>query len=380
MRIRRLRLVPLRLALRRPVVTACGVLRERRMLRVHLDTDDGRVGVGECAPLSEFGTEDLSAAGSALEAAAARLPGASLDELGGALAEDAALAQAPTALAALDAALHDLRARAEGLPVAVWLAARRGGCARALVPASALLVEESPEALRDEARRAVARGFGALKLKVGAQEAARDDARLAAARAGAGQGAEIRIDANGAWARDEALRRLEALARHGVAFAEQPVPAGDVAGLAFVRARSPLPVAADESVVRAGDLERVLAAGAADLVVLKPAALGGIARSAGLAARARDAEVGVVVTSLLDGAVGLHAALHLAAILPDPLRACGLATGDLLEGDPLRPPHLVGGSLVVPRRPGLGVGAPDQEAGPSGRGARRGDAGVVPTR
>jgi L-alanine-DL-glutamate epimerase-like enolase superfamily enzyme len=65
--------------------------------------------------------------------------------------------------------------------------------------------------------------------------------------------------------------------------------------------------------------------------------------------------VGVIVTSLLDGAAGLHAALHLAAVLPDPLRACGLATGELVEGDPLAPPCLAGGALVVPERPGLGM-------------------------
>jgi L-alanine-DL-glutamate epimerase-like enolase superfamily enzyme len=109
-------------------------------------------------------------------------------------------------------------------------------------------------------------------------------------------------------------------------------------------------------------------------VVLKPAALGGIARTSGLAAHAREAGVGVVVTSLLDGAVGLHAALHLAATLPEPLRACGLATGDLLEGDPLAPPRLVGGSLAVPRRPGLGVPAVDVEAARRGCDPQRGPA------
>jgi o-succinylbenzoate synthase len=355
LRILRARLAPLRLRLRRPLVTAFGVVGERRGVRLFLEDDAGRTGVGECVPLPELGTEELGTARGALEAMAARLAGARLEDLDEIVFGGAALGGTPTALAALDAALHDLRAQAEGLSVAGWLAARGAVCARDLVPASALLVEESPQALLGEARRAVALGFGALKLKVGARDAARDEARVAAVRTGAGPEAEIRVDANGAFARDEALRRLEGFARHGVAFAEQPVAAGDVAGLAFVRARSPLPVAADEAVLRAGDLERVLAAGAADLVVLKPAALGGIARTSRLAERARDAGVGVVVTSLLDGAVGLHAALHLAAVLPDPLRACGLATGELLAGDPLAPPRLEGGWLLVPRVPGLGV-------------------------
>ena len=72
----------------------------------------------------------------------------------------------------------------------------------------------------------------------------------------------------------------------------------------------------------------------------------------------------VAVTSFLDGAVGLAAALHFAASLPGPLPPCGLATGHLVYGDDLAPPLAGKGSLAVPRGPGLGLAAAARAAGP----------------
>jgi L-alanine-DL-glutamate epimerase-like enolase superfamily enzyme len=88
---------------------------------------------------------------------------------------------------------------------------------------------------------------------------------------------------------------------------------------------------------------------------LKPAALGGLRASQRIAARAHAAGWGVVVTSSLDSAVGLAAALQLAAALPGPHLAAGLATGALLDQDLAKAPSPIDGALSVPDEPGIGV-------------------------
>ena len=191
---------------------------------------------------------------------------------------------------------------------------------------------------------------------MGAAPLAAEEARLAAVRNAVGPVVALRLDANGAWPdAAHALRALERLARFGIELVEQPVPAPDVAALAAVRGARVVPIAADESAADAASLERVLAAGAADVVVVKPSALGGLRAAERAAQRARAAGCQVLVTSLLDGAVARAAALALAAAQPGPLRAAGLATGALLAADLAPGERIVGGAALTPSGVGIGV-------------------------
>ncbi|SVE29014.1 uncharacterized protein METZ01_LOCUS481868, partial [marine metagenome] len=131
----------------------------------------------------------------------------------------------------------------------------------------------------------------------------------------------------------------------GIEFVEEPV--AGVEALAAVRADSPVPIAADESATSPDGVAAVVGAGAADLVVLKPSAVGGIVVAAELAALARDAGLGVVVTSLLDGAVGVSHAAHMASAIGALDPAPGLATSALVAEDVGTPPTLEGGLLVL---------------------------------
>ncbi|MFC8922194.1 o-succinylbenzoate synthase [Cellulosimicrobium sp. NPDC057127] len=189
--------------------------------------------------------------------------------------------------------------------------------------------------------------------------------RLEAVRDALGPGGRIRVDANGAWDADEALRRLPHLdhAAGGLEYVEQPC--ADVAGLAAVRRGQRLdvavPVAADESIRRAADPFAVVRAEAADVVVLKVQPLGGVRACLALAERVG---LPVVVSSALESSVGIAAGVALAAALPELPYACGLATVQLLADDvtdsPLRP---VDGLLPVvrpaPSEAGLAATAPD---------------------
>ncbi|MDQ0120382.1 O-succinylbenzoate synthase [Pseudarthrobacter defluvii] len=174
----------------------------------------------------------------------------------------------------------------------------------------------------------------AVKVKVAEQGQSLDDdvARLDAVRA-ALPDAAVRVDANGGWDVPGAVEALTRLAPVGLEYAEQPVPS--IEGLAEVRTRlrdagAPVLIAADESVRKETDPLRVARAGAADLIVVKVAPLGGVRRALDIVAQAG---LPAVVSSALDTSVGIRAGLALAAALPDLPYACGLGTVSLFESD-----------------------------------------------
>ncbi len=193
-------------------------------------------------------------------------------------------------------------------------------------------------------------GCRTAKVKVSEAGQSEDDdlARVAAVRDALGPGGKVRVDANGGWDVDTAVRmtRLLDAAADGLEYVEQPC--GTVEELAAVRRRVDVPVAADESIRRAEDPLRVARMGAADIAVLKVAPLGGVAACLRIA---EQIGLPVVVSSALETSVGLAAGVALAAALPDLPYACGLATLQLLDGDVTsRPFTVVDGELDV-RRP-----------------------------
>ncbi|WP_233510998.1 o-succinylbenzoate synthase [Actinomadura craniellae] len=191
-------------------------------------------------------------------------------------------------------------------------------------------------------------GCRTAKVKVAepGQGEADDLARVEAVRDALGPAGRIRVDVNGGWDPDRAVRMIRLLDRFDLEYVEQPC--ATLEELALVRRRVDVPVAADESIRRAEDPLRVRAAEAADVAVLKVQPLGGV-RAALRVAEACG--LPVVVSSAVETSVGLAAGLALAAALPALPYACGLATLSLLEGDvvtdPLRP---VAGEIPV-RRP-----------------------------
>jgi len=332
--IRRVEAVPFAIPLRTPLATARGPITTRRGFVVLLHAD-GVLGLGEAAPHPAAPEAALAATRAALAEAAGWLAGADVSRLDALLARAAALPV--TAACALDVALHDLLARASGRAVCELL----GGRVRATVTASAPPAQPPPE------------GYACAKVKVGA-DADAAVAQVAAARA-ALPGVALRADANGCWDADGAVRVAQRLRPFALEWIEQPVAPGDVAGMARVRRESGVPVAADEAVTGPDAVAALAAAGAADAVVLKLVQVGGLARARAAARAAAGAGLAVAVTTAVDTGIGTAAALHLAAALPGPLRACGVATGGLLAGDVVAPAIPDGPVMAPPPGPGLGV-------------------------
>jgi o-succinylbenzoate synthase len=188
-------------------------------------------------------------------------------------------------------------------------------------------------------------GCRTAKVKVAEPGQAEDEdvERVAAVRDALGPSGRVRIDANGGWDVDQATTMLSRLARFGLEYAEQPCASLDE--LAAVRKRTDVPLAADESIRRASDPLAVRVAGAADIVVLKVAPLGGVRPSLRVA---QECGLPVVVSSAVESSIGLAAGVALAAALPQLDYDCGLATIHLLTGDVTADPLLpTGGQLSV---------------------------------
>ncbi|NIB99466.1 enolase C-terminal domain-like protein [Halobacterium sp. R2-5] len=325
------------LPLARPLETARGAIDERRGFVFARNS-----GVGEATPLPGW-TESLDECERALEVA---------DEAADWNAALSACEDAPAARHAVSLAKLDSEARDADASLARYLADDPAGS----VPVNATVGDGSPEQTADEARAAAERGFETVKVKVGARSVEADVERLRAVWDATD--VTLRTDANGAWTREQATDAFDAFADLGVEYVEQPLPAPDLAGHAELRGGD-VGLALDESLT-----EHALAdaLGAADYVILKPMALGGVDRALTAAREARDVGVDPVVTTTVDAVVARTAAVHLAAAIPD-VSACGIATADRLADDLAPDPApVVSGRIRVPDAPGHGVDPAEVDA------------------
>lgn len=340
---------PFSLPLARPLETASGPI-ERRDGFLVVVAADGVAGTGEATPLPGW-TESHETCRAELDAAVDSLADLSPEEV----SEDRTTLltdphATPAARHGLDLAIEDYLARRKETPLYRHLGADERVDS---VPLNAVLGEGTRQETVAAAEAAASAGFDCLKLKVGSSDVETDVARVSAVRQAVGAGPTLRVDANGAWSRDEARRALDALRAADVEYAEQPLPADDLDGCADLRG-GPVGVAVDETLARYGP-EEVLEAGAADVFVIKPMVLGGPSRARAVAEVARGAGVEPVVTTTVDGVVARVGAVHVAASLPAPAPA-GLATGDRLTEDLAPEPVSVGGGRAsVPQTAGHGV-------------------------
>ena len=356
-------ITPFSLRLRAPLATGRRVFAAREGVLLALRDVEGLEGFGEATPIPGFGCETAEASLGALERLADALLGRRPEDRDVLLDEGRALApDAPGARGAVDIALCDLSGRRRGVAVADLLAAPAGeAAARRTVQVNALVSAEDPAEVASRGRAALERGFRTLKLKLGSRDLPDDLERVAALRQAVGPATRIRLDANGAWSPAAAREALDHLVRFEIEYVEEPIRVendADLECLARLREGSTVPIAADECAASEEQAARVVAARAADLLVVKLAAVGGLRAARRIASLAAEAGVGVVVTSGLDSAVGVTAALQLSASLDGALPACGLATGNLLLDDLADPPQPQRGVLALPRGPGLGI-SPD---------------------
>ncbi|HEY1277931.1 MAG TPA: enolase C-terminal domain-like protein [Thermoleophilaceae bacterium] len=321
-------LLRLSIPFRRPYVTSSGVVSERELVLLRLESNDGVVGYGEAAPFEPYDGVPLERAIAALSGGGGRRP--------------------PQARAAEEIARLDLQAREEGRA----LADHR----KDALPVNMTLPAGPPEEVAERAREGLRDGYACFKLKVGLPD---DPDRVAAVREAVGPWPALRVDANGAWSVDEAVRSIRAMEGADLEFVEQPCRS--LRELAEVRQRVSTPLAADESVANLRDVRRAVELEACDVVNVKLAGCGGFKPAREALREARAHGLAAFLSSTLDGPWGIAAALQLAAA-EDLTLACGLATMELFDAriaSALAAPHK--GTLRVPAGPGLGVEIAEEE-------------------
>jgi L-Ala-D/L-Glu epimerase / N-acetyl-D-glutamate racemase len=189
-------------------------------------------------------------------------------------------------------------------------------------------------------------------------------ARVRRVRDAVGDGMVLRLDANQGWSTPkQAASVMTALESAGVPveLVEQPVPAHDLAGMAFVTARIATPVLADESVYGPLDLVRLFYLRAADMVTIKLAKCGGLGEAAALIRLAHAAGMTTMVGSMMETHVGVGAAASLVAGLCTPAATASWSTADLdaawwlARSSAISGASYAGDNIVLPDVPGHGI-------------------------
>ncbi len=349
---------------RAPFETAAGTWTAREAWLLRLEREDGRSGWGEAvledagdAPVLEALFNELVATGLAPADALVSRTGAAgrafRAALGGALLDLGSAASFTLSSAASSAASSQLGSASSSAT---------GDESWPGVGVNATIGAADTAAAVEAARAALAKGFRTLKLKAGpADTTASLVERLFAVRSAAGDDVALRLDVNGTWTPKEAAERLRALAGMGLQYVEQPLDPAALAEAAALRASTGTPLAADEAVASLEAAHAILDAGAADVLVVKPARVGGPEVVRAIAALAAEHGIPVVLSSLFETGVGLATALACAAALPDvpgwpaAERDHGLATADLLRDDLLvKPLAVAAGRMRTPGGPGTG--------------------------
>jgi muconate cycloisomerase len=329
---------------------------ESPFLFLRIATDEGLVGLGEvsCTP-GWSGEDQVTAAHLIHSYLAPVLVGHDPLDLARLSAEmERRVANNPFTRAGVEMALWDLAGKAAGLPLyRLWAEAQRDA-----VPTKFSVSGRPPERAAEIAAWAVSQGYTAMKVKVGG-DLTTDLARVAAVRAAIGPDVRLGVDANGGWSPWVALEAVRRLPDYDVFFVEQPVAPNDVSRLAAVRAASPVPLLADESVNTVFEAMAIARAGAADAFSIYVGSGGGLGMARRVAQVAYAAGLACTVGSNLEMGVATAAMIHLGMVLPPgsvEAFPCDILSWHFYEDMLLREPLDVTATRAVPPdRPGLGV-------------------------
>jgi muconate cycloisomerase len=327
-------------------------------LIVKVQTDEGIVGLGEASCTPRWSGEDqFSAQHFVKNYFEPTLVGLDPTYVAGCCdAFTPIVSGNPFTKGALEMALWDIAGKAAGKPVYELL----GGKVREFVPTKWSVSGRDPEPAAEIARWAVGAGFRKLKVKVGI-DVDGDVTRVSAVRDAVGPNITLGVDVNGGYVTAAtalaAISRLRAFDLH---FVEQPVAAGDLFGMAEVRAGAGgMKIIADESIYTLADAKNLARANAADVFSIYVGKAGGIGPAREIAAFAESAGLACTIGSNLEMGIGSAAMIHL-GIATRGITAetyfCDIIGPLFYEDDVIAEPlPLKPGEARPSNKPGLGV-------------------------
>ena len=323
---------------RQPAGTSRGVYTTRTIWLVRL-TQGGRTGVGECAPLPDLSCDamDDDAYDDLLTRACEDLC------LSGHIDTDA-LRPYPSILFGLETAMLNLQNGDRLFDTAF----SRG---EAGIPINGLVWMGSYDEMLRRIEEKLEKGFRCVKLKIGAIGFEEELSLVRHIRSRfSSHDVELRLDANGAFSCDMALRMLEQLSPYHVHSIEQPIRQGQWTQMSRLCQESPLPIALDEELIGINDTEtkrHLLRVIKPRYIILKPSLHGGMAGCREWIDMARDMGIGSWITSALESNIGLNAIAQFAAAVygDDISMPQGLGTGQLFTDNIPMPLEIRGDRL-----------------------------------
>ncbi|ABM09978.1 L-talarate/galactarate dehydratase [Paenarthrobacter aurescens] len=256
---------------------------------------------------------------------------------------------ATQALAAIDIALYDLKAKRAGLPLAKLLGSYRDSVQT--YNTSGGFLNATLDEVKARASQSIEEGIGGIKIKVGLPDSKEDLRRVAGIREHIGWDVPLMVDANQQWDRATALRMGRQLEEFNLIWIEEPLDAYDFEGHAHLAQVLDTPIATGEMLASVAEHKGLINANGCDIIQPDAPRVGGITQFLRLAALADERGLGLAPHFAME----IH--LHLAAAYP---REPWVEHFDWL--DPLFEERLEtkNGRMIVPDRPGLGVTLSDQ--------------------
>ena len=314
-----------------------------------LTTDDGLIGFGYTGGAAHHGISH-AAVQSALETYSEPLIGKDpFNSVKIFMELERVLKGNNEAKAAIDIALHDLQAKALGVPLYVML----GGLVREEIPIIRILALKEPEEMAANAFKLVEQGYRYIKVKLSGNPT-KDLDRISEIRKAVGDGIHLTVDANQSYSPKTAIDTLKRMEKYRVDLCEQPVRADDWEGLAAVTRAVDCVVEAHESALSLESIFGLVKRRAVDCINLKISQIGGfgVARTAAAICKLGNVSVRVGTT----GSRLLAAAcMHFVAATENIEYACELGEFTRLLNDPVDGLEVEGGMLRVPTSPGVGV-------------------------
>ena len=330
------RIIKKQLHFKQPAGTSRGVYTTRNVWYILLtDTGSRHYGVGECAPLPALSCDDIPSYDEVLATACKNL------EKNGEIDREALLPY-PSILFGMETALLHFRARSLQFWHTPFSKGKEG------IPINGLIWMGDRETMLQRIRAKLDAGFHCIKVKIGAIDFQSELDLLKFIRRRFGrEDVELRVDANGAFAPETALERLDALAKYDLHSIEQPIRQGQWREMARLCARTPVPIALDEELIGvndAGQKRELLEAIRPRYIILKPALAGGFSGTEEWIRLAEARGIGWWVTSALESNIGLSALAQWTYGLQNPMPQ-GLGTGLLYTNNIPSPLQLTGERL-----------------------------------
>lgn len=307
---------------KQPAGTSRGVYTERKIWLVEMIEGEKR-GIGECAPLPQLSTDDLPDYEEKLHTICQQTERTGIIDY-------SALRPYPSMLFGLETAWAQIQANGS-----LKLFDTPFGRGEEGITINGLVWMGTFEEMYHRIEEKIQAGFHCVKLKIGAIDWEREISLIQFIRQHfSKQQIELRVDANGGFTPQEAMRKLEQLATYDIHSIEQPIKQHQWKEMAQLCKESPLPIALDEELIGVNDKaskENLLDTIRPQYIILKPSLHGGMHGSEEWIQLAREREIGSWITSALESNIGLNAIAHFAAKTYGPhiTMPQGLGTGQL---------------------------------------------------